>query len=270
MVRLRRFARLTDKMVAAIPPSQPDSLYRAPNDSKTLYCFLASCCYIFFIVSFSVPGFAAVESRVFPKQPLYLKEVVLRCERTESFQAQCVMTTMEAYGVKKMIVVGLSYGGFVGYSMASQYPEAVEKLVLGCSGVCLEEKDMKNGMFQVKSVDEAVSILLVKFSFYKPAKHVPSCFLNDFIYIFSDGVWFEGNSGFLSQSSVFLVLVRGKSYVVRKWIRSSLERKKGLGRIDLVLGILGGSWVNGFLKGFERSFIRFGGLICSHGCSRIT
>ncbi|KAM3283113.1 2-hydroxy-6-oxononadienedioate/2-hydroxy-6-oxononatrienedioate hydrolase [Capsicum chacoense] len=114
-----------------------------------------------------------------------------RCERTESFQAQCVMRIMEAYGVKKMIVVGLSYGGFVGYSMAAQYPEAVEKLVLGCSGVCLEEKDMENGMFQVKSVEEAVSILLpqtpeklrqlLRLSFYKPAKNVPSCFLNDFI-----------------------------------------------------------------------------------------
>ncbi|KAK4366969.1 hypothetical protein RND71_014849 [Anisodus tanguticus] len=114
-----------------------------------------------------------------------------RPERTELFQGQCVMRTMETYGVKKMIVVGLSYGGFVGYSMAIQFPEVVEKLVLGCSGVCLEEKDMENGMFQVKSVDEAVSILLpqspeklrqlMKLSFYKPTKNVPACFLNDFI-----------------------------------------------------------------------------------------
>lgn len=114
-----------------------------------------------------------------------------RCERTESFQAQCVMRIMEVYGVKKMVVVGLSYGGFVGFSMAAQYPEAVEKVVLGCSGVCLEEKDMENGMFQVKSVEEAVSVLLpqtpeklrqlVKLSFYKPIKNLPSCFLNDFI-----------------------------------------------------------------------------------------
>ncbi|XP_060184344.1 uncharacterized protein LOC132614024 [Lycium barbarum] len=114
-----------------------------------------------------------------------------RPERTEHFQCQCVMRTMEGYGVRKMIVVGLSYGGFVGYTMATQFPEAVEKVVLGCSGVCLEEKDMENGMFQVKSVDEAVSNLLphspeklrqlIKLSFYKPAKNVPSCFLNDFI-----------------------------------------------------------------------------------------
>ncbi|CAI9109483.1 OLC1v1009308C1 [Oldenlandia corymbosa var. corymbosa] len=114
-----------------------------------------------------------------------------RPERTEAFQAQCVMKTMEAHGVKKMIVVGISYGGFVGYSMALQFPDAVEKLVLGCSGVCLEEKDMEDGMFQVKSVDEAADILLprtpeklrelMKLSFYKPQKNIPSCFLADFI-----------------------------------------------------------------------------------------
>ncbi|MCD7468153.1 hypothetical protein HAX54_006096 [Datura stramonium] len=122
-----------------------------------------------------------------------------RPERAESFQAQCVMRTMEAYGVKKMTVVGLSYGGFVGYSMAAQFPEAVEKVVLGCSGVSLEEKDMENGMFQVKSVEEAVSVLLpqtpeklrqlMKLSFYKPTKNVPSCFLNDFIDAFFLHCW---------------------------------------------------------------------------------
>ncbi|KAL3527642.1 hypothetical protein ACH5RR_012298 [Cinchona calisaya] len=114
-----------------------------------------------------------------------------RPERTEAFQAECVMRTMEAHGVKKMSIVGISYGGFVGYSMAVQFPEAIEKLVIGCAGVCLEEKDMEEGMFKVKSVEEAVSILLpqspqklrelMKLSFYKPQKNVPSCFLTDFI-----------------------------------------------------------------------------------------
>ncbi|KAK8479641.1 hypothetical protein V6N11_034244 [Hibiscus sabdariffa] len=94
-----------------------------------------------------------------------------RPERSEQFQAH--------------------YGGFVGYSMAAQFKERVEKLVLCCAGVCLEEKDMEDGMFKVKSVDEAVDILLpqtpdklrelMKISFYKPTQRVPSCFLNDFI-----------------------------------------------------------------------------------------
>ncbi|CAL0325121.1 unnamed protein product [Lupinus luteus] len=115
-----------------------------------------------------------------------------RPERSESFQARCVMDMMTCHGVRKMSIVGISYGGFVAYSMAAQFgEERVEKVVLCCAGVCLEEKDMDDGMFQVKSVDEAVSILLpqtpqkmrelVKLTFVKPAKFLPTCFLNDFI-----------------------------------------------------------------------------------------
>ncbi|XVF58998.1 hypothetical protein PTKIN_Ptkin07bG0238600 [Pterospermum kingtungense] len=116
-----------------------------------------------------------------------------RPERSEQFQAQCVMRVMEAHGVSVMSVVGISYGGFVGYSMAAQFKERVEKLVLCCAGVCLEEKDMDEGMFKVRSVDEAVSILLpqtpdkirelMKTSFYKPTRGIPTCFLNDFIQV---------------------------------------------------------------------------------------
>ncbi|XP_042494086.1 monoacylglycerol lipase abhd6-A-like [Macadamia integrifolia] len=114
-----------------------------------------------------------------------------RPERTESFQAQCVMKVMEAHGVRKLSLVGISYGGFVGYSMAAQFPDAVEKVVLCCAGVCLEEKNLKEGLFVLSSLDEATSILLpqtpeklrqlVRFSFVKPAKTMPSCFLRDFI-----------------------------------------------------------------------------------------
>ncbi|XP_059624244.1 uncharacterized protein LOC132267182 [Cornus florida] len=114
-----------------------------------------------------------------------------RLDRTELFQAQCFMRTMDAHGVRRMSVVGLSYGGFVGYSLAAQFPEAVERVVIGCAGVCMEEKDMEDGMFSVGSVDEAASILLpqtpeklrelMRISFFKPAKNMPSCFLTDFI-----------------------------------------------------------------------------------------
>ncbi|GFQ02484.1 monoacylglycerol lipase abhd6 [Phtheirospermum japonicum] len=116
-----------------------------------------------------------------------------RPDRTESFQARCVMAAMEAMGVGGggMRVVGLSYGGFVAYSMAAQFPGAVERVVIGCAGVCMEDKDMEEGLFRVRSVDEATEILLartpdklrelMRLSFYKPAKHVPSCFLADFI-----------------------------------------------------------------------------------------
>lgn len=117
-----------------------------------------------------------------------------RPERNEAFQAQCVMRLMAAYGVEKMSLVGISYGGFVGYSMAAQFPEAVEKVVLCCTGVCLEEKDLRNGLFEVSDLDEVASILmpqspeklreLMKFAFVRPAKGVPSCFLSDYIDVF--------------------------------------------------------------------------------------
>nr|GLL28638.1 outer envelope protein 64, mitochondrial-like isoform X1 [Ipomoea trifida] len=114
-----------------------------------------------------------------------------RPERTEEFQARCVKRLMEAHGVEEMSLVGISYGGFVGYSLAAQFPRAVERVVLCCAGVCVEQKDMENGLFQVADLDEAASILmpqtpdklreLMRFSFVKPIKVIPSYFLTDFI-----------------------------------------------------------------------------------------
>lgn len=136
-----------------------------------------------------------------PKFNVYVPDLVFfgesyttRSDRTESFQAQCVMKMMiNEFCVKKMSVCGVSYGGFVAYSMAAQFPDDVQKLVLICSGVCAEEKDMIDGMFKVSSVEDAAAILLpqtprklkelMKLSFYKPAKFMPSCFLTDYIQV---------------------------------------------------------------------------------------
>lgn len=120
-----------------------------------------------------------------------------RPDRSEAFQARCVMALMEAQGVvKTMNIAGISYGGFVAYSMATQFRERVDRLVLCCAGVCMEDKDMDDGLFKVKSVDEAISILLpstpekmkelMRLTFVKPSfQRVPSCILNDFIHMMS-------------------------------------------------------------------------------------
>lgn len=119
----------------------------------------------------------------------------LNSDRSESYQAQCLMDFMngfmEIHKVEKISLVGISYGGFVGYSMAAQFPKRIERCVLCCAGVCLEEKDLINGLFVVSDIDEAASILLpqtpdklrklMKFSFVKPTKGIPSWFLTDFI-----------------------------------------------------------------------------------------
>ncbi|GMH24706.1 hypothetical protein Nepgr_026549 [Nepenthes gracilis] len=116
-----------------------------------------------------------------------------RPDRTEAFQAQCLMSLMKGFGVQRMNAAGISYGGFVAYSLAAQFPASVEKVVLCSAGVCLEEKDMADGLFVVNSVKEAASILLpqtpekmrelIRLSFFKPIKHVPSCFLDDYIHV---------------------------------------------------------------------------------------
>lgn len=114
-----------------------------------------------------------------------------RPERSESFQARCVMRVMEANRVGKVSLVGLSYGGFVAYSLAAQFRGEVERVVICCAGVCLEEKDLGQGMFRVSDLEEVGRILLpqtaekmrelMSYTFVKPPKIVPSCLLQDFI-----------------------------------------------------------------------------------------
>lgn len=116
-----------------------------------------------------------------------------RDDRSEGFQAECVMKVMERKGVKKVTVVGVSYGGFVAYNLGVKYGDLVERVVVCGSGVCLEERDLKNGLFPVSDLDEAATILvpltprklreLVGFTFFRPPplSWLPSCFLHDFI-----------------------------------------------------------------------------------------
>lgn len=116
-----------------------------------------------------------------------------RPDRTESFQAECVMRVMRANSVHKLSLVGLSYGGFVGYSMAAQFEEAVERVVICCAGICMEDKDLREGLFRVSDLEKAVRLLvpetpdklreLTGYVFSRPAPFglVPSCLLADFI-----------------------------------------------------------------------------------------
>ncbi|KAJ6413623.1 hypothetical protein OIU84_006428 [Salix udensis] len=111
--------------------------------------------------------FNGIIPQFMPKFNVYVPDLLFfgesytsRAERSESFQAQCVMSLMEAQNVTKMDVFGLSYGGFVAYSMAAQFRERVGRVVLGCAGVCFEEKDIdEGGVFKVvTSIEEAAEI----------------------------------------------------------------------------------------------------------------
>ncbi|XP_065026601.1 uncharacterized protein LOC135650878 isoform X1 [Musa acuminata AAA Group] len=114
-------------------------------------------------------------------------------DRSESYQASCIAAAMEAAGVRRFGLMGVSYGGFVAYRMAAMYPAAVERVVLCCAGVCLEERDLASGLFVVSDMGEAIEILLpqrpeklrqlVRLSFVRPPPVMPSCFLWDYIQV---------------------------------------------------------------------------------------
>ncbi|XP_074557122.1 uncharacterized protein LOC141813117 [Curcuma longa] len=114
-------------------------------------------------------------------------------DRSEAYQARCVMATMEEHGLRRFGLVGVSYGGFVAYKMAALFPSAVERVVLCCAGVCLEERDLAEGLFVVSNLDDAAEILLpqrpeklrqlVRLSFVRPPRIMPSCFLRDYIQV---------------------------------------------------------------------------------------
>ncbi|XP_056698910.1 uncharacterized protein [Spinacia oleracea] len=142
--------------------------------------------------------YSGVLDHFIPKYNVYVPDLLFfgrsyttQKERSETFQARCLMKLMHIHGVQKASFVGISYGGFVGYSMANQFPDAVEKAVLCCTGVCLEEKDLKERLFKVQDLDEAAKVLmpqsanklreLMKLSFVKPPKGVPNWLLTDFI-----------------------------------------------------------------------------------------
>ncbi|KAM1369461.1 hypothetical protein ACFX2I_039940 [Malus domestica] len=60
-----------------------------------------------------------------------------KLDRSEWFQAECVM---QAHLVRRLSLVGLSYGRFAGYNLAAMYMETVKKVVICGAAVCLEEK----------------------------------------------------------------------------------------------------------------------------------
>ncbi|KAL8262574.1 hypothetical protein R6Q59_023923 [Mikania micrantha] len=140
-----------------------------------------------------------------PDLLFYGESYTSRPERTEEFQGECVMRTLEGVGLRgKFNLVGLSYGGFVGYSMAVRFPEAVERVVIVGSGVSLDvEMDLEDGLFCSKNIKDAANVLLaqtpemakelLRIAFYKApnTNFVPSCLIRDYIHEMNVGYFEE-------------------------------------------------------------------------------
>lgn len=59
-----------------------------------------------------------------------------KSDRTSDFQAECVAKGLQKLGVEKCTIVGLCYGGMVGFKLARIYPDLVESMVV--SGTVIE------------------------------------------------------------------------------------------------------------------------------------
>ncbi|KAH9321109.1 hypothetical protein KI387_015748 [Taxus chinensis] len=110
--------------------------------------------------------------------------------RTEFFQAEAVMKLLKQLGVGKFHLGGISYGGFVAYRLAHLFPQAVERVVIISSGVCMVYQE-KDELFRNNNSLAVADILLpqtpdnmrllMKFAMYRPPRMLPSFLLQDFI-----------------------------------------------------------------------------------------
>lgn len=114
--------------------------------------------------------------------------------RSEVFQAQMVAMAVEALGVSRYSVVGLSYGGFVAFRLAHLYPDKVDKVVLLSSGVCMNPKDSE-GLLERGQVNVVSDLMLprspaavrklLRLSMHRAPTCVPSFIFQDAIQFFN-------------------------------------------------------------------------------------
>lgn len=80
-------------------------------------------------------------------------------ERSEVFQATCIVKLLEKLEVQRYTVVGTSYGGFVAYNIAKSWPERVEKVVIASSAVNMRRSD-NNRLLNKAKVDKIEDLLV--------------------------------------------------------------------------------------------------------------
>eukprot|EP01018_Ginkgo_biloba_P008120 Gb_04818 [translate_table: standard] len=74
-----------------------------------------------------------------PDMLFFGKSTTVSQERSECFQAECLMKLLKKLGVEKCAMVGFSYGGMVAFKMAELYPELVTCLVISGSVIAMTD-----------------------------------------------------------------------------------------------------------------------------------
>ncbi|XP_059274778.1 uncharacterized protein LOC132029543 [Lycium ferocissimum] len=111
-------------------------------------------------------------------------------DRSEVFQATCVVKLLEKLGVEKCSVIGTSYGGFVAYHMGKMCPGKVEKVIIASSGVNIKKKD-NDGLMERANVEKIEDLLLpatasqlrklISLSAHRRPPYLPDFLFNDLI-----------------------------------------------------------------------------------------
>ncbi|KNA26120.1 hypothetical protein SOVF_000370 [Spinacia oleracea] len=85
-------------------------------------------------------------------------------DRTPRYQAKCIMEGLKkGFGVKKCTVYSISYGGWVGYSMAEMYPCVVEMNVIVSCGVGTTVDQKQDQLIRVgKQLEEVLEVVVPK------------------------------------------------------------------------------------------------------------
>ncbi|KAJ6707882.1 EPOXIDE HYDROLASE 4-LIKE [Salix viminalis] len=114
---------------------------------------------VVFLHGFGSDGILAWQFQVFAlanKYAVYVPDLLFfgdsttdKSDRSPAFQAECMAEGLWKLGVEKCTLVGLSYGGMVGFKMAEMYPNLVKSMVITCSVMALTESITRDGLQRI-------------------------------------------------------------------------------------------------------------------------
>ncbi|KAI7726998.1 hypothetical protein M8C21_031883 [Ambrosia artemisiifolia] len=117
-----------DQNIVYVPPTKPAVLL--------LHSFAMDGIFTWFLQVFALTREYAV---YVPDFLFFGGSITDRNERTANFQAEFVAKGLGKLNVEKVTLVGLSYGGMVGFKMAKMYPNLVKSMVVSGTVVELTE-----------------------------------------------------------------------------------------------------------------------------------
>ncbi|MCO5610740.1 hypothetical protein L7F22_064981 [Adiantum nelumboides] len=72
-------------------------------------------------------------------------------QRSELFQAECMLAMMHQLGIRRAAVAGHSYGGFVAFSMAHRFPDFVTCLIVINSGIMMNPSTNHDSLHELRA-----------------------------------------------------------------------------------------------------------------------